>query len=697
MTTMDEPRLSRPNSIIFNLREYTNKSTKYNHVDILNEVSKSINQELIVGIQIRVKDCIVTLKDSESKDTLKAQGFSLGNRHVTLSDADLNITQVTLKDAPVEMKDINLITMLSCYGDVIPNSMNHGKIKGTEIETGTRYAKLLNVPNPIPTEVQVGHFMIRVFCDNGKTVCSFCQSTEHLPHQCLSKPRSQKLCYNCNSADHLAGNCPNIVCHYCGQQGHKSYQCKEKSFNLKIEERGTVFYNSKSYDGVLAFRGEKDVLSNLYRVEEKVQYADRTHASVEHGYKMTKATYYERDDLINAIDGIDRPMDAMFLVDKELKNADEREEWVRERERIMTELVVSKSDRCEKFRSALIASEGMLLVEATRHAVYASGISSVEKTLKTPPNQWPGRNRLGLIMMEVRDQILQKETRSDVTHVNDNHHSGEILQGASSNALNPPSILTCSSPANGQESDINNLSFTRLAEDIDKAADRIADRTSTPHLVTPQRVKQPINTIILSDSILNGTPAPEGVEISAEAGAKLDEIQVVTDNVKNTENVINVIIAVGINDLKENLSVGGTIARYSSAIETVRSKFPQASILVSGLLPRKDDKGGARNFNEKVVEVNQYLNESSKSGQIGAKFIGNTNIFRGPGYDSLYLQNDNSGIHLSRDGQLQLVNNIVEATAKSSKRPRPEGTPPSVEKEGKSRKCTPSDKPGQSS
>ena len=115
------------------------------------------------------------------------------------------------------------------------------------------------------------------------------------------------------------------------------------------------------------------------------------------------------------------------------------------------------------------------------------------------------------------------------------------------------------------------------------------------------------------------------------------------------------------------------------------------------MLPRKDDKVGARNFNEKVVEVNQYLNESSKSGQIGAKFIGNTNIFRGPEYTSLYLQNDNSGIHLSRDGQIKLVNNIVEATAKSSKRPSPEDTPPSVEKDGKSRKCTPSDKNGQSS
>lgn len=65
-------------------------------------------------------------------------------------DVEQMLTNITIKDAPYELCDAVFVEQMRKYGDVVANSLKHGKIRGTEIETGTRYIQLVNCKGAIP-------------------------------------------------------------------------------------------------------------------------------------------------------------------------------------------------------------------------------------------------------------------------------------------------------------------------------------------------------------------------------------------------------------------------------------------------------------------------------------------------------------------------------------------------------------------
>ena len=69
---------------------------------------------------------------------------------------------------------------------------------------------------------------------------------------------------------------------------------------------------------VRAFRGKKDVLSNLYPVTNKVVYKNVEYHSVEHGYKSQKAKCHGREDLALKVMEIQGAPAMMRMIDSEL-------------------------------------------------------------------------------------------------------------------------------------------------------------------------------------------------------------------------------------------------------------------------------------------------------------------------------------------------------------------------------------------
>ena len=98
---MSEIRLNRPHSVEFNTKDFRN--SKLSNQEVLQAASQTVPKEDIRGVQLTLQGCIITLKSSDSHDRLKAEGFSLRTRHISVTDVDQSITNVTLKDAPVEM------------------------------------------------------------------------------------------------------------------------------------------------------------------------------------------------------------------------------------------------------------------------------------------------------------------------------------------------------------------------------------------------------------------------------------------------------------------------------------------------------------------------------------------------------------------------------------------------------------------
>ena len=137
-------------------------------------------------IQITETSCFVTLVSRDAKESLLSSGINVRDMFSDVYDVDQIITNVTIKGAPFELSDSYILHHLKTYGDVIENSIRRGKIKGTDIETGTRYLQMVNVKDALPTIVNIGRFRIRIFSDN-KTECRICKEVGHPFYRCPMK------------------------------------------------------------------------------------------------------------------------------------------------------------------------------------------------------------------------------------------------------------------------------------------------------------------------------------------------------------------------------------------------------------------------------------------------------------------------------------------------------------------------------
>jgi hypothetical protein len=77
-------------------------------------------------------------------------GITLKNRSVNILDVEKTITNVTIKDAPFEVSDCYIATQMMKYGEIIPESVRRGYIKGTNIENGSRYLQIIKCAPTLP-------------------------------------------------------------------------------------------------------------------------------------------------------------------------------------------------------------------------------------------------------------------------------------------------------------------------------------------------------------------------------------------------------------------------------------------------------------------------------------------------------------------------------------------------------------------
>ncbi|CAC5415412.1 unnamed protein product [Mytilus coruscus] len=150
--------------------------------------------------------------DQASKILLLIKGIELKNYHYKFVDVETEVTNVTIKDAPVELGDLAFCTFMRQSAKVVRGSLKRGTIRGTNIETGTRYIQLINCVPTIPSITKLGRFEIRLFADNNRTQCRYCSSrTDHPSYRCDMKPQRQerqRYCFRCSSHEHIIRNCP---------------------------------------------------------------------------------------------------------------------------------------------------------------------------------------------------------------------------------------------------------------------------------------------------------------------------------------------------------------------------------------------------------------------------------------------------------------------------------------------------------
>ena len=215
-----------------------------------------LSKDNIRGIQIVDEECRITVKNKAAKQQLKKQKLNINNRIISVSDADKNITNVTIKGSPLEMEDSVITSALGQYGNVVQGSLVRGTIKDTYIKNGTGYLDIENAVEDIPVETQIGSFNSKVYCNNGRAKCKVCNNNNHPYFKCPMKPQRVRRCFRCQSENHEQQNCPNEVsCHYCGQSGHTRHECDDWKEKRERDKYGVYWPEIK--DG----RKEDDVFT----------------------------------------------------------------------------------------------------------------------------------------------------------------------------------------------------------------------------------------------------------------------------------------------------------------------------------------------------------------------------------------------------------------------------------------------------
>ena len=198
------------------------------HGEILQEIEDLVELNKVKSVQFTEKHCIISLRDNDSKELVMSSGITLKNRSVKFNEVEKTITNVTVKDLPYEIDDCYVATQMLKFGAVVPGSVKRGKIKGTDIDNGSRYLQILNCVQTLPNRTNFGRFAVRIFADNNRTECTFCRCKDHPSYACKVKPKYDKICYNCTQSGHIAKDCKNEpCCSFCKQSGHARNKCAE--------------------------------------------------------------------------------------------------------------------------------------------------------------------------------------------------------------------------------------------------------------------------------------------------------------------------------------------------------------------------------------------------------------------------------------------------------------------------------------
>ena len=666
--------------------------------DVLKSLRSYLGDQDIKAIQITRYDCVITLQNDAAKVDTCLKGVTVNNRHLAVRDEDNEVTNITIKDLPVEVSDEFVSGHLVKYGKLGQQSLNRSTYKGTNIETGSRTARLLNVEGIIPNEAIWGRYTVRLYCDNKKSACIYCESVEHLHYHCSERrKKAEKLCHICKSNQHIMRDCP-------------MKQAPKDTSEIKIHP----------------FRGENDVLSNLYRLKDPLIYNGKQHYSVEHGYKSAKCKYYGREDLLQSIDNTERPTTMMYMVNDELKqtilDAENLDNWRDNEVAVMRKMLKAKYDVCPEFRIELMRTKDSILVEATSHMKWASGLPGITPTLYTDPKNWPGENMMGKLLMELRasmndesnpqlttpvapvaDVVMEQEVEAKIpepspepaqpiNHSNTTDESHQQSPVVNLNEVAATAEAEDNTNSHDKSTSDNGASSVKTPPEHSNTTIPNNDTTNPEDLDATGEAKKSI-ILLIGDSLVVGA-AHDNITIMAESGAQLaDTERLLHASIKQTQSmhVESIVLALGTNDISK-FNSSRTSANVAKALVTSSESYPDAMIHLSSIIPRKGVTKEINQANTKAADVNRYMRDSAGLYK-NVKFINNAEVFDGRKVvlKNMYQAHDNKGIHLTTYGKGKLLDNIAESVNRSTnneqdgkKRLRDAfATPPSAERKSK--------------
>ena len=129
----------------------------------------------------------------------------------------------------------------------------------------------------------------------------------------------------------------------------------------------------------------------------------------EHAYQWHACMEHLNTELAEKVMNAKSPRDAKQIA-AQLKGDVSLCDWGRIRYEVMKRVLIAKADSSKQFRDELIRSGNRLLVESSPNDLYCGSGLNYHLTQTTHPDYYPGLNKLGKLLCEVR--VLLRENIS---------------------------------------------------------------------------------------------------------------------------------------------------------------------------------------------------------------------------------------------------------------------------------------------
>ena len=203
----------------------------------------------------------------------------------------------------------------------------------------------------------------------------------------------------------MLGDYPVRIWH--ASQSKSCARCHHDDHNTSQTDK-CVAYQQKQ-DDVEPFRHPSNVLSNYFPC--KITFDGQAFNSAEHCYQWLKCTELMEPELAERVfkapsAALAKQISSQMPVDKILTD------WNNKKLDVMKKVLLAKLECCSLYRDVLLKSDTKVLVECTKDEYWGANLSHylVKTTL---PQYYPGKNKLGKLHMEIR-QNLQSVSQQDL-------------------------------------------------------------------------------------------------------------------------------------------------------------------------------------------------------------------------------------------------------------------------------------------
>ena len=582
------------------------------------------------------KKVVLQCKTEQVKDTLLIQGIDLLGCHVNLREPMDSPLRVTILGAPTYVKNVLIRGWLSKYGNIVDFQNEHFYYKGkrTPWRVNTRVALMKNVSaeNKIPPWGKVKYrnkdveFWTR-FDGQDDMKCFSCgECVPKTGHECSGRGAKKKACYNCGGTDHLKYTCKykDKVCHKCKQPGHTMRNCRAPQVTeVTQDDFPPLSASTPKVNG--ARTGESDEVS-------KPANSSGTNKS-SNSFQVQVDVHRETN-----------------TIEANPEETDENEgEWELDR--------TAKRRRMNNRRqsSNTPSSEEMTASVRTRKASIVSNCSEAWEIIDVVGEEEVRETKKGPTKdPEINDVLLNKyfQQKMEVRHDQEDHDEKDETEAEAVGIKQDDAEAAMETEAEVKE---------------DKAAADEIQEVSSPSILddleghTFELDVASIGSSNMRDVEMSGDQdlkinfrnhVARGMRIR-EAHEKLDDFEV-----EDKKEMPMFVVNVGAADFKhgEETDLIELGIEYVELVEDIRYQCPDASIIVSSILPRSG-KGG---IEEKVCEetnasILSFNNELRKhcDTEDNVFFVDNYRFVLDEKCDVLKeLYEDD--IHLNRNGKKEL-------------------------------------------